>query len=477
MFELERGPLLVTELRYADLFAGVGGFAAVLQGMGAHHAYAVEIDAAAAAVYEKNFATSPLGDITKDAAEEVTDVPSHDILTGGFPCQPFSKSGAQRGMDEVRGTLFFNIETIIREHKPTLIVLENVRNLVGPRHRHEWEVIIEHLRNAGYQVSSDPAIFSPHKIKPEYGGSPQVRERVFITATLVPEGLVADPEPKAVELPHAALMDREWNLLEDLPLDPESEIPGTELSASELQWIQHWDLLVQALWEWRRTQAAATGEPMRRLPGFPIWTDAWVSKQAHEAQLIGAPKWKADFLRKNFDLYEALRRDLGTDFLGRWLKKVREFPESRRKLEWQAQDAESIWDCVISLRPSGLRVKRPTHLPALVAITQTPIIGPLKRKLSAREAARLQGLPDSFDFGDQRDALTFKQMGNGVNIGVVWNVLKAHVERDKDLLKATETGKQIYETVSSAPRKPVEAVGTALARIRVVDDTPVEVAS
>lgn len=445
-------------IRFADLFAGVGGFAAALRGFGFEHAYAVEIDEAAAAVYERNWGENPLGDITLDANDKVMNVPEHDILAGGFPCQPFSKSGAQRGMDEVRGTLFFNIETIIRARKPTIVILENVRNLAGPRHRHEWEVIIDHLRNAGYQVSSTPAVFSPHKIKPEYGGAPQVRERVFITATLVPEGHVADPDPKPVELPSHVLMDREWDLVSDLPLDASFDIAGTELSDAEREWIDHWDVIVKAMWAWRRAQAAATREPMRRLPGFPIWADAWVSERKHRQQLVGAPKWKADFLRKNFDLYQALKTGLGDEFLSGWLRTVRKFPESRRKLEWQAQDAETMWDCVISLRPSGLRVKRPTHLPALVAITQTPIIGPLQRKLSSREAARLQGLPDSFDFGDQRDALTFKQMGNGVNTGVVSNVLRAHAYRDASLLKETEVGRKILGTIRSASDRPHEAV-------------------
>src|SRR5690554_2567360 len=157
-----------------------------------------------------------------------------------------------------------------------------------------------------------------------------------------------------------------------------------------------------------------------------------------------------------------------------WLRKVRTFPESRRKLEWQAQTATSMWDCVISLRPSGLRVKRPTHLPALVAITQTPIIGPIGRKLSAREAARLQGLPDNFTFGDQRDALTYKQMGNGVNVGVVNQVLKAHCERDRHLLLATERGRRIYDAVRSAADDPRPAVEAWLAAKATAVELPSE---
>lgn len=442
--------------RYADLFAGIGGFASVFKSLGGEHAYAVEIDSAAAAVYARNWGSNPLGDVTKDANDSHVIVAEHDILAGGFPCQPFSKSGAQRGMDEVRGTLFFHIEKILRARRPTVVVLENVRNLVGPRHRHEWEVIIDHLRDAGYQVSSTPAIFSPHKIAPEYGGSPQVRERVFITGTLVPDGMVMDPEPMPVALPAGVLMDREWDLINDLPMDQAREVPGTEITSAERAWIDHWEVMVQVMRAWRTHQASVTGEPLRNLPGFPIWTDAWVSERAHAEQLDGAPTWKADFLRKNMDLYKSLRAFLGDAQMKDWLRKVRTFPESRRKLEWQAQGTTSLWDCVISLRPSGLRVKRPTHLPALVAITQTPIVGPLGRRLSAREAARLQGLPDNFDFGDQRDPATFKQLGNGVNTGVVRQVLRAHVERDKALLAETEAGRRILEAVLGVGRVTVQ---------------------
>lgn len=465
-----------TPLRYADLFAGIGGFAAALNALGAEHAYAVEIDKAAAGVYARNWGHDPLGDITQDANDSVMNVGEHDILAGGFPCQPFSKSGAQKGMDEIRGTLFFNIMEVVLERRPTLVVLENVRNLAGPRHVHEWVVIIERLRAAGYQVSETSAVFSPHQIAPEFGGSPQVRERVFITATRVPDGHVADPHVEPVALLPEVRMNREWDLTEDLPLDAELEIPGTALSQDEIRWIDHWEEWVQAMLGLRASDADAAGEPARRLPGFPIWSNVWVASTAERDELMApdgvhVPAWKANFLRKNWDLYDRLRQ-ADPRWLARWLKKARTFPESRQKLEWQAQDETSLWNCVLSLRPSGIRAKRMTHLPALVAITQTPILGPLRRRLSPTEAARLQGLPDEFDFGTQRDALTYKQLGNGVNVGVVWNVIKAHVERDRLLLQATERGRAIYEAVSGAPAHPGPEVLRALEarRLRLPDD-------
>ena len=85
-------------------------------------------------------------------------------------------------------------------------------------------------------------------------------------------------------------------------------------------------------------------------------------------------------------------------------------------------------------RQSGIKAKKATYVPALVAITQTSIIGKQKRRITVREGARLQGLPDWFDFVDQADKLTYKQLGNGVNVGAVYNVVKAQVIRDLDLL-------------------------------------------
>ena len=146
---------------FVDLFAGIGGFHAALTAFGGRCVYASEIDPEAAAVYKLNWGLDPLGDITEDTNDEAVNVPAHDLLAAGFPCQPFSKSGEQRGMDETRGTLFWNILRIIEERTPKVVLLENVRNLAGPRHRHEWEVIVETLQAKGYRVAATPAVFSP----------------------------------------------------------------------------------------------------------------------------------------------------------------------------------------------------------------------------------------------------------------------------------------------------------------------------
>lgn len=411
---------------FIDLFAGIGGFHAALSGLGGRCVYASEIDPAAAAVYRLNWGVDSLGDLTHDANETSVAVPAHDVLAAGFPCQPFSKSGAQRGMDETRGTLFWNILRIIEERRPAVVLLENVRNLAGPRHRHEWEVIVETLRDQGYRVSDTPAVFSPHLLSPELGGRPQVRERVFVTASRIDTpGAHLTADPVATARPVAGWDPGTWDLELDL-LDPDDRAAGTELTESERLWIDAWDEFVRLMWKERQG---------RRLPGFPLWADAWVTERQLQIP-PGTPSWKADFLRKNAAFYTAHKRAIDS-WAKRWGVYTDAFPASRRKLEWQAQDTARLWDAVIHLRPSGIRAKRPTYVPALVAITQTSIIGPRRRRLTAREAARLQGLPEWFNFGDQSKAMTFRQLGNGVNVGVVWHVLRKHVERDEEVLKRT----------------------------------------
>ena len=102
-------------------------------------------------------------------------------------------------------------------------------------------------------------------------------------------------------------------------------------------------------------------------------------------------------------------------------------------------------------RPSGIRAKKATYVPAMVAITQTSIIGKQKRRITTREGARLQGLPDWFDFVDQVDSLTYKQLGNGVNVGAVYNVIKAQVIRDLDLLGGKPT---LTRAILGSPSSP-----------------------
>lgn len=423
---------------YVDLFAGIGGFHAMLDHAGGRCVYVSEIDREARATYARNW-IDPLPaaerpsvntDIRLDTPEDTeVGVPDHQVLAAGFPCQPFSKSGYQRGMDEARGTLFWNIARILEDRTPAIVLLENVRNIAGPRHRHEWETIIRTLREIGYRVSGTPTVFSPHFLPPQLGGTPQVRDRVFILGTFIgPERVKAEleaglePAPTVIRGPVEGWKATDWRT--EWILDDDSAIADVQryrLNADETAWVDAWDDLVQRMW-------SRTG---LRLPGFPLWADHWVPERTLDPlELDALPRWKSHILVKNARFY-----DDNKDLIDEWRRAHPEFssfPVSRRKLEWQAQDTPSLWDTVMHFRPSGVRAKAPTYLPALVAITQTSIYGPRRRRLTPHEAARLQGLPRSFSFGGQRDAASYKQVGNGVAVGAAWHVFRSHVDQNAD---------------------------------------------
>ena len=138
-----------SKLRFIDLFAGIGGIRLGLERAGGKCVFSSEWDSDATKTYEAYFGDKPTGDITKILDSEV---PDHDILAGGFPCQAFSIIGGMKGFGDTRGTLFFEIERILRAKHPKAFLLENVRNLVSHDKGTTFKVILERLKLLGYHV-------------------------------------------------------------------------------------------------------------------------------------------------------------------------------------------------------------------------------------------------------------------------------------------------------------------------------------
>ena len=134
---------------FIDLFAGIGGIRIPFDELGGKCVFSSEWDSHAANTYQVNFGERPHGDITKI---HESDIPKHDILLGGFPCQAFSIMGKMQGFADTRGTMFFEIERILKYHKPKAILLENVKQLVGHDKGRTFKVIQDHLAESGYHV-------------------------------------------------------------------------------------------------------------------------------------------------------------------------------------------------------------------------------------------------------------------------------------------------------------------------------------
>ena len=128
------------EIKFIDLFAGIGGFHQAVKASGGKCVFSSEIDLEASKAYEANYGLKPHGDITRVNVDEI---PNHDLLCAGFPCQPFSIIGNKNGFDDIRGTLFFEIAKILKHKKPPMIVLENVKQLATHDNKRTLTKIID----------------------------------------------------------------------------------------------------------------------------------------------------------------------------------------------------------------------------------------------------------------------------------------------------------------------------------------------
>ena len=155
---------------FIDLFAGLGGFRLALESLGAHCVYSNEWDKDAQSVYAANFGETPADDITK--VDEKT-IPDHDILCAGFPCQAFSISGKQRGFNDSRGTLFFDVARIVKEKMPKVVFMENVKNFATHDQGRTLAVVRSTMEELGY-------VFNSAVLNATDFGVPQKRERIYM---------------------------------------------------------------------------------------------------------------------------------------------------------------------------------------------------------------------------------------------------------------------------------------------------------
>jgi DNA (cytosine-5)-methyltransferase 1 len=366
-------------------------------------------------------------------------IPAHDILCAGFPCQPFSKSGSQNGRrDRTRGTLFHEIIEVLDRHRPKHVILENVGNFERHNRGRTWRVVQETLGNLGYDVRGTTHVTSGGHglISPHHLGFPHTRERFFIVGSL--EKLAADPFPPR-DKSHKTSLNQIVQHRSELSSSDRDE---TALAVSYVDCIDHWNKLLHRL------------PSNLSLPSFPIWGDEIQASYPYEestpystdsAELLGFvrhngaalgkeemlallpsyarineahfPDWKVRFIRQNRNWFEAVRKYLPEG----WIARLEKFPSSLRKLEWNCKgEKRDLWEHVLQFRPSGLRAKRYTSSPALVAMTTTqiPILGPERRFLTRVEGLRLQAFPDSHALPRSR-AAAFAALGNAVHVGVV----------------------------------------------------------
>jgi len=473
-------------------------------------------------------------------------LPAHDLLCAGFPCQPFSKSGAQLGFEDTRGTVFHTIATILREHRPAFIFLENVGNFPKHDEGNTWirvrkiledelgyyVVATNHVNQvAGKQGAAGGGLISPHHL-----GYPHHRERFFIVGqrrdamgddSALVKSLLRRPLEHASVFPSvrlngtlspaaSRLLDQraKKSLVEIISrtkmASESTDLLASQVSAERVRCIRHWGSLLDRLaaidaqnestywrdsmpsfpiwgyeldpWHWypidknprlyccdfedlstrrkielRRARDEIlkiteqkvdlkmyppTGERDWLAKNFTVariadWARSW---PAYAGKREEWPRWKQRFILQNREWAIKLWSALDPAWLRQWLDVLYDEIEvpSLQKLEWNCKGEElDIWMHILQFRPSGLRVKRLAHVPALVAMTTTqiPIVPRLNpqestlgssadargRHLIASEALELQGFPSNWSLPMSRER-AFTCFGNAVHVGVVRDI-------------------------------------------------------
>ncbi|WP_412032663.1 DNA cytosine methyltransferase [Malacoplasma muris] len=426
------------KINIIDLFAGIGGF---------HYAFkntikdtnieyncslVSEIDTSAIHVYRNNFNyENDIIDVNKinDHLSKDENVKENvDIVFCGFPCQSFSNAGMRKGFqDENRGKLIFKVIGFVKQYKPKIILLENVKHIVKHDNGRTFKIIIDEFKKLEYittkDVLKDPLILNPINFNLY-----QSRERVFIPFVKkdIAKNVNDLGEPKQINNTFEKI---KWDkkIIFDDKVDNKYYLKSKKNCSETYRALKAWEEFVKYFISKKK-----------KIP--VIWLDEMINKKYKSKSIAINSDWYKNYMNAMNKFYKENKT-----FIDKWAKKhkVLDFKLRRnKKLEWQAGMDTKFEETYLQLRQSGFRFRKPICFPTLVATVQVPIIHDKKgwRYLTPKENAKLQSFPEEHII-DKNDHQAYKQYGNSINVNVARLVIETF------LLKYI---KEIYERKRNA---------------------------
>lgn len=419
-------------IKFVDLFAGTGGIRLGLEqaceelGISTQCMYSSEIDKNACASYKLNFGVDPFSDITK-----VQDFPDFNFLLAGFPCQSFSYAGKRKGFGDTRGTLFFDIERILRKKKPTYFLLENVRGLLTHDKGRTFNTIKEVLESIGYSV--DYLLLNSNVFD-----VPQNRIRLYIVGVLnsnIKLGLSSDVGAADTHKYKQNLMTNQGSLFEEhhknkktvkdiLEKEPDKKYTCTK--------------------EFTKKLKSVVGDDFTKIHGYRL-IDYRGGKSLHSWELgVKGKCTPSEIEFMNLLISNRRKKIFGTHQDGKSLTKDQistfynstEFNKVTKSLikkgylscndeKYNPVCGNMSFEVFKFLDPDGISITLTASDSNRLGVVQNNV----PRRLTPRECARLQGYPDTYMLLDNDNAV-YKQMGNGVSVPVIKAVLLDFIENN-----------------------------------------------
>ena len=421
-------------IRFVDLFAGTGGlrlgFEQSLDDFNIQHEclFSSDIDVQAQDTYQLNFGERPAGDIN----EHKDEIPPFDFLLAGFPCQPFSYAGKRAGFGDTRGTLFFTVEELLRKYRPRGFLLENVRGLTTHDDGRTFETILNALRNIGYSVDYKFCNSSNF-------GVPQNRVRVFIYGSLDSSVKTLIPSDTGAADSHAFKLKSKQN-----------ELFNTELPTLTVADIleRNPDQKHKCSQKFTEMLSTAVGNEFDKLHGVRL-IDYRGGNSLHSWDL--GVKGVCDVKEREFMnalIANRRKKKFGTEQDGKklTLSQIRTFnndsniEDTIKKLiqkGYLSCDDEKYNPVCGNMSFEVFKFLDPKSISITLTSSDAHKLGVVTnnvpRRITPREAARLQGFPDTYRL-NANDTATYKQMGNAVSVPVVKSVMIDLITQNKNFL-------------------------------------------